>query len=68
LGEASDLRRERDVLKMDKNELLIQFTKDLEEERNQKRLMQSEIDRLAFKLQVSTDETQKLSLKVEKKV
>lgn len=56
LGEASDLRRERDILKLDKNEQVIQFTKDLEEERNQKRVLQSDVDRLSFKLQCSTEE------------
>lgn len=34
LTEASDLRRERDIAKMEKNELQLQSTKDLEEERN----------------------------------
>ena len=52
LTENTELRRERDVLKLDKNEQLIQFTKDLEEERNAKRMIQSELDRVSFKLQV----------------
>jgi hypothetical protein len=56
LGENSEIRRERDMLKMEKNEMLIQFTKDMEEERNQKRIMQSEIERLSFKLGVSNEE------------
>ncbi len=56
LGENSELRRERDLLKMEKNEMLITFTKDMEEERNQKRIMQSEIERLSFKLGVSNEE------------
>ena len=37
LTDSSDLRRERDLAKLEKNELVIQYTKDLEEERNQKR-------------------------------
>lgn len=39
LTENSDIRRERDLVKMEKNELMIQYTKDLEEERNQKRVL-----------------------------
>jgi len=40
------------MLKLEKNELMIQFTKDLEEERNLKRALESEIDRLQFKVNV----------------
>lgn len=36
--EALDLRKERDQLKIDKNELLIKNAKDLEEERNHRRV------------------------------
>ena len=39
LTDSSELRRERDTVKMERNELMIQFTKDLEEERNQKRTL-----------------------------
>lgn len=67
LTEASDLRRERDFVKMEKNELQIQYTKDLEEERNSKRLIQSDLDRLTFKYSCSEEEKQKLLLKLEKK-
>ena len=34
LSEASDMRRERDILKIEKNEMFIQFTKEVEDERN----------------------------------
>jgi len=37
LGEATDLRRERDLLKMEKNEVTLQLTRDLEESRSLKR-------------------------------
>ena len=39
LGETSDLRRERDIAKMEKNELQLQYTKEVEDEKNQKRLI-----------------------------
>lgn len=56
LGEVSDLRRERDLVKMEKNELMMQYQRDLEEERNQKRVLQSEIERIGFKLKNSEEE------------
>mgnify|MGYP006874995356 CR=1 FL=1 len=37
--EALDLRKERDLLKIEKNELLIKNAKDVEEERNQRRVL-----------------------------
>ena len=56
LTDSSELRRERDTVKMERNELMIQFTKDLEEERNQKRTLQSDLDRITFKFNVSEEE------------
>lgn len=56
LGENTELRRERDILKLEKNELLIQFTKDLEEERNSKRILQSELERNQFKYQTNNED------------
>ena len=49
LSETSDLRRERDGLKLEKNEMMIQYTRDMEEERNSKRIIESELDRVQFK-------------------
>ena len=37
LTEATELRRERDSIKLEKNEMFVQFTKDLEDERSSKR-------------------------------
>jgi hypothetical protein len=37
--EALDLRKERDQLKIDRNELLIKNAKDVEEERNMRRVI-----------------------------
>ena len=37
LTEATELRRERDSTKLEKNEQFVQFTKDLEEEKSAKR-------------------------------
>lgn len=43
-----ELRKERDQLKIQKNELLIKNAKDVEEERNHRRILQTENDKLKF--------------------
>ena len=55
-----DLRKERDQLKIEKNELLIRNAKDVEEERNQRRVIQTEADKLKFQLKCLDDDNQKL--------
>lgn len=50
LTESTELRRERDSIKLEKNEIFVQFTKDLEEERSSKRQIQSELERNDFKM------------------
>ena len=50
LTEATELRRERDCIKMEKNEQFVLFTKDLEDERSSKRSIQSELERNEFKM------------------
>lgn len=67
LSEATDLRRERDSIKLEKNEMFVQFTKDLEEERSLKRSTQSELERNDFKTKCMQEDVQKMQLKLEKK-
>jgi|688.fasta_scaffold232921_4 hypothetical protein len=55
------------MVKLEKNEQFVQFTRDLEDERSQKRHLQSETERQEFKLKCLNEETQKLQLKAEKK-
>ena len=50
LTEATELRRDRDSIKLEKNEMFVQFTKDLEDERSSKRNIQSELERNEFKM------------------
>ena len=52
---------------MDKNEQFVEYTKALEDERNQRRALQSDLDRTTFKLKCSEEEYQNTLLKVEKK-
>jgi len=65
--EAMELRKERDQLKIDKNELLIKNAKDVEQERNIRRVLQSENDKLKFKSKCLEDDVGKLQLKCERK-
>ena len=67
LSEAMELRRERDAVKLDKNEQFVTLSRDLEEERTAKRQLQSDAERAEFKLKCMNEETQKLQLKAEKK-
>ena len=66
-SEATDLRRERDSIKLEKNETFVQFTKELEEERSAKRQILSELERNEFKMKCMQDDVQKMQLKLEKK-
>ena len=65
--EALELRKERDHLKIEKNELLIKNAKDVEEERNHRRVLQSENDKLRFQNKCFEDDLSKLMLKCERK-
>ena len=67
LTEATELRRERDSIKFEKNEMFVQFTKDLEDERSSKRSIQSELERNEFKMKCMQEDVQKMQLKLEKK-
>jgi hypothetical protein len=49
LGEVSDLRKERDLLKLDKGDSQVKHARDLEEARNQIRSLTSEVERSQFK-------------------
>lgn len=67
LSEATELRRERDSVKVEKNELFVQLTKNLEEERSGRRQTQSELERNDFKVKCMQEDVQKMQLKLEKK-
>jgi uncharacterized coiled-coil DUF342 family protein len=49
LGEVSDLRKERDLLKLEKGDSQVKHARDLEEARNQIRSLASEVERMQFK-------------------
>lgn len=67
LTEASELRRERDALKLSQNEAMVAHAREVESEKNDRRSIQSELDKALFKLKVAEDEQHKLHLKTEKK-
>lgn len=58
--ESIELRKERDQLKIDKNELLIKNAKDVEEERNLRRVLQTENDKLRFQIKCFEDDLSKI--------
>lgn len=47
-NEANDMRKERDALKLEKNDLIIGHSRELEIERNARRSMQSDHERREF--------------------
>ena len=65
--ESLDLRKERDQLKIDRNEQIIKNAKDVEEERNHRRLLQSENDKLKFQMKCMEDDLAKVQLKCERR-
>ena len=54
-------------MKLEKNELIISHAKEVEEERNSRRLLSSENEKLKFRVKCLEDDMQKQCLKVEKK-
>ena len=67
LTEVSDLRKERDLLKLDKGDSQVKHARELEEARNQARALTSEVERLQFKATQAEEERQKMMLKLEKR-
>ena len=65
--EASELRRERDAAKMERNDLVVKQAKEIEEERCVRRGQQAEIDKLKFKVKCLEDELHKAGLRAERK-
>jgi hypothetical protein len=49
LSETSDLRKDRDLIKLDKGDMQVKHQREMEELRNQIRVLTSEVDRLTFK-------------------
>ena len=54
------MRRERDSLKLEKNDNFIQYQKELEELKNKNREVQAEMDRMDFKSKSLVDENMKM--------
>jgi uncharacterized coiled-coil DUF342 family protein len=49
LGEVSELRKERDLLKLDRGDTQVKHARELEEARNQIRALTSDVERMQFK-------------------
>jgi hypothetical protein len=53
------LRKERDSLKLEKNDLLIKHAKEMEDERNLRRSLATECEKLKFRVKCLEDEAHK---------
>lgn len=63
----TEVRKERDAAKMEKNDLIIKHAKEIEEERTQRRVITTENDKLKFKAKCLEDDIHKEQLKAERK-
>ncbi|CDW73834.1 UNKNOWN [Stylonychia lemnae] len=65
--EINELRKERDALKLERNDMIIKQAKELEDERNTRRTLNTDNDKLKFRVRCLEDDLQKQCLKSEKK-
>ena len=65
--EVNELRKERDALKLEKNDLIIKQAKDMEDERNIRRTLNTDTEKLRFRVKCLEDDFQKQCFKAEKK-
>jgi len=54
--EVCELRKERDALKLEKNDLIIKQAKEIEDERNIRRMLNSETEKLKFRVKCLEDD------------
>lgn len=54
--ELNEFRKERDSLKLEKNEMFIKHAKELEDERNLRRSLNTENDKLKFRVKCLEDD------------
>jgi predicted nucleic acid-binding Zn-ribbon protein len=54
--EMNELRKERDSLKLERNDTLIKHAKEVEDERNQRRSLTTEVEKLRFRLKCLEDD------------
>lgn len=66
-NEVSELRRERDQIKMHRNDLMVTQAKEVDEERCAKRQLAAECDKLKLKVKIMEEESHKLNLRAERK-
>jgi hypothetical protein len=63
----AEVCKERDNAKMERNDEFIKHAKELESERTSRRVLQTEADKLKFKVKCLEDDVHKESLKAERK-
>ena len=65
--DAQELSKERDSLKLEKNDMLIKHAKEMEDERNLRRSLATECEKLKFRVKCLEDDAHKAHLKAEKR-
>ncbi|EAR86581.1 hypothetical protein TTHERM_00042690 (macronuclear) [Tetrahymena thermophila SB210] len=63
--ECEELRRERDRCREEKNECLIKFSKQVDSERNEKRIYKAESEKLAIRVRFLDEESKKNKIKFD---
>ncbi|KAL4512473.1 hypothetical protein ABPG72_005475 [Tetrahymena utriculariae] len=63
--ECEELRRERDRCREEKNECLIRFSKQVDSERNEKRIYKAESEKLAIRVRFLDEESKKNKIKFD---
>ena len=61
------MRKERDQVKMERNDLIVRQAKELDDERCQRRTVNAECDKLKLKVKIMEEEVHKLTLRAERK-
>lgn len=62
------MRKQNEQMKLDRNDQIIRHAKELEEERNQRRTLNTENEKMKFRVKCLEDDLQKSVLKTEKKI
>jgi len=66
--EFNEQRKESESLKLERNDQIIKHAKEMEEETNERRVLNTENEKLRFRVKCLEDDLQKQSLKTEKKI
>lgn len=66
-NEISNLRRDKDILTSEKNEIKINLIKQLDEEKLKQKILQNEIEKLEYSVKINETEMKNLKIKTDEK-